>query len=276
MQSLTEKRVFAPDRPARTVYVGSGQGLLALSVAGTSLGRFSLAARGRVHALTATPQGVVAAIDDRLIAVGGAELPPTVPEAPGAVDVVGADATGVWTADGATITRYPVGSAAAAETITADAPVTAMAPPFIGTTDGLLRHTAAGLQAVGLEHVTALTATPLVGTIAGLYTLGNGWMRQVDAPVTAVASGEQRLAAVVEEAVVTAADGWAATDAPPAPPVDLAVTTEAVYAVSAAGIAMAHTAGEPWTQLHLGVDDITALAVAPTTNGKHPARAAPT
>jgi hypothetical protein len=276
MQSLTEKRVFAPDRPARTVYIGTERGLVALSVAGSSLGRFSLATRGAVHALTATPQGVVAAVDDRLIAVAGAELPPSVPATTGAVDVVGADAAGVWTAVGTAVTRYPLGTAAAPETHRTGAPVTAIAPPFIGTTDGLLRHGAAGLQAVGLEHVTGLTATPLVGTTAGLYTLGNGWMRRVDAPVTAVASGEQQHAAVIEEAVVTATDGWTTTAAPPVPPVDVAVTADAVYAIGADGVAMAHTPGAPWTQTHLGVGGITGIAVAPTTNGKHPARAAPT
>ena len=273
MQSLTEKRVFAPNRPARTVYVGSGQGLLALSVAGAALGRYSMKVRGAVRALTATPQGVIAAIDDRLIAAAGAELPSAVPETTGAVEVVGADLTAVWTAVGDTVTRYPDGGAA--ETHTVDAPVTAIAPPFIGTTAGLRRLTTDGVQPVGLEHVTGLTATPLVGTTAGLYTLGNGWMRQLADPVTAVASSDTRQVAVVDGAVVTATGGWAATDTPPAPPVDLAVTTDALYAVSADGIAMAHTSGEPWTQLHLGVDGITAIAIAPTTNGKHPARAEP-
>jgi hypothetical protein len=276
MQSLTEKRVFAPDRTGRTVFVGTDRGLVALRVAGVHLGRFALAERGTVHALTATPSGVVAAVDDGLIATAGAELPASVPDRTGVLDAVGADAAAVWTARGETLTRYPVAPEQPPATHVVTAPVTAIAPPLIGTTDGLVRMTPQGPQPAGLEHVTALTAAPLVGTTAGLYTLGNGWMRRVDAPVTAVASADERHTAVVDGAVVTDSDGWAAIDTPPAPPVAVAVTADALYAISADGIAMAHAPGESWTQTHLGVDGITGLAVAPTTNGKRPPRAEPT
>jgi hypothetical protein len=276
MQSLDEKRVFAPDRPARTLYVGTDRGLIALSVAGVHLGRYSMAIRGTVHALCATPAGVIAAVDDRVEAIGGAELPSTMPATTGEVAVLGADAAAVWTATDDLVTRYPCSDGGDPGRYRTGGAVTAIAPPFIGTTDGLLRYTPDGLQSVGLEQVTALTSAPLVGTTEGLYTLGNGWMRQLEGHVLAAASHPSHSAAATDTGIYTGASGWAALDAPPAPSVALAVSADVVYAISADGIVMAHLPGEPWTQTHLGVGGITGVVIAPTTNGKHPPRAEPT
>ena len=276
MQSLDEKRVFAPDRPARTLYVGTDRGLIALSVAGVHLGRYSMAIRGTVHALCATPAGVIAAVDDRVEAIGGAELPSTMPATTGEVAVLGADAAAVWTATDDLVTRYPCSDGGDPGRYRTGGAVTAIAPPFIGTTDGLLRYTPDGLQSVGLEQVTALTSAPLVGTTEGLYTLGNGWMRQLEGHVLAAASHPSHSAVATDTGIYTGASGWAALDAPPAPSVALAVSADVVYAISADGIVMAHLPGEPWTQTHLGVGGITGVVIAPTTNGKHPPRAEPT
>ena len=276
MQSLDEKRVFAPDRPARTLYVGTDRGLIALSVAGVHLGRYSMAIRGTVHALCATPAGVIAAVDDRVEAIGGAELPSTMPATIGEVAVLGADAAAVWTATDDLVTRYPCSDGGDPERHRTGGAVTAIAPPFIGTTDGLLRYTSDGLQSVGLEQVTALTSAPLVGTTEGLYTLGNGWMRQLQGHVLAAASHPSHSAAATDTGIYLGASGWAALDAPPAPSVALAVSADVVYAISADGIVMANLPGEPWTQTHLGVSGITGVVIAPTTNGKHPPRAVPT
>jgi hypothetical protein len=276
MQSLEEKRVFAPDRPARTLYVGTNRGLIALSVAGVHLGRFSMAIRGSVHALCAAPAGVIVAVGERVEAIAGAELPSTMPATPGPIDVLGADAAAVWTATDDLAIRYPSSGRGEPDRYRTDARVTAIAPPFIGTTAGLLRYTPTGLQSVGLEHVTALTSAPLVGTTAGLYSLGNGWMRQLDGHILAAASHPSHGAAATDTGIYAGGSGWAALDAPPAPSVELAVSADVVYAISADGVAMAHLPGEPWTQTHLGVGGITGVVIAPTTNGKHPPRAEPT
>ena len=276
MQSLEEKRVFAPDRPARTLYVGTDRGVLALSVAGVHLGRFSMAISGTVQALCAAPGGVVAAVDDRVEVIRDAELPSAMPATTDGVGVLGADATAVWTATDDLAIRYPRTAGGAPERYRTDAPVTAIAPPFIGTTAGLLRYTADGLQSVGLEHVTALTSAPLVGTTAGLYTLGNGWLRQLDGPVRAAASHPSHSVVATDTGLFTDDSGWAPVEAPPASPVALAVCADAVYAISADGVAMAHLPGEPWTQTHLGVGGITGMVIAETANGKHPPRAGPT
>jgi hypothetical protein len=292
VSSIDEKRVYAARTGRREAFVATGLGVVVVAVSGDLVGEFGVEHRGAARDVAAAGARVAVATDeDVLVADGDAFVPlgfgparavgvddgrvlAAAADGRVAARPVAADPTAVAPADGEPDAWTTLG--------TVDRP-RAMSADLVAAADGVHLVRDEGLSPAGLDDVRDVAAAgPYAATGAGLYALGNGWLRERAGPFRAVAANESRAAAAGDALLVrrrrghgpgagTDADGEASEEgyepgwrplAPGAaePVADVAVAADATYAVTEGGTFVAEAGDGPRTQ-PLGLHDVAGLAV---------------
>lgn len=284
MPTIAEKRVFtAPDDVVRAL-VASSMGVASVSVSGDIVGEFGIEHRCDARDVAARGDAVAVATDDDVL-VGDFE-----PTGHGPAVAVSVAGDGVLAAapDGTVSLLAGEADAPGDATDGGDDPtgdawveVGAVEEPrrmdgrLVAAGDGVHRlHGDGGeLEYAGLDDVRDVSdrGVPLAVTGDALYTLGNGWMRDLDADavegagafrcVVADDDGERAVAAT-EAAVYERADATATewTDHAEAGVVDAAFAGRHLVAVTDTGEARVHADGG-WRGRMLGLPDVRAVAV---------------
>ncbi len=293
MPTIDEKRVYTDESGTETVYLATGLGIVSASVSDDLIGEFGVVRRGRARDVaTAGPYVAAATDDDVLVCDRRAEVESDADAAgdDGVTDRTGSDgrfaptgfgpATAVGFRDGAVVAgdddgrvgRADLDDAGAADgaewaDLGAVEPVRAVDGDFVAAADGVYRIGGSGLQPVGLDDAHDVDSEPLVAAGSGLYTLGNGWMRRLTGPATAVdAAGGRGLAVRDGDLYVreASAGAWTAADPPFDDGAEVAAVThgaEAAYAVTADGRLAVRLPGGTWRDRRLGVAGVAAAAV---------------
>jgi hypothetical protein len=305
MGDLAEDRVYDDHADDDAAYLATATGVARVAVANGRVGRFGLEHRCEAADLAATSateggETLVAVATDEDVLVhraGGAPVESrgtTDDEWPatgyGPAEAVGFDATEVGhaalvaaSADEHAVGRVLDPAADPADWLTVadvDAPVRAVAGPFLAAADGCYRLTPDAVEDVGLDDVRDVAVPAARGhggdrggwtSVDALAATGDGcyrlvdadgetaWERDLDGEFAAVAIGPGRAVAVGDAgAFLHDGDGWAAVDTP-APPVDVGVG-QTVYGVTGDGTFLAREA-EGWRTRALGLPAVRAMAV---------------
>lgn len=263
MSTIEEKRVYGERGGDTAVYLATDAGVVRVAVAVDRIGGFGLERR-----CVARDIGIV----DGTLAVATAEDVVYGDEPTGfgpAIAVGGVDAPIAAGPDGR-IARHDDGWNALGR---ADN-VRAIDGDLVATAQGVLR-TGSSLQHVGLDGVNDVSTpgVPLAATDAGLYRLGNGWMKDEEGSFELVAAdresdpgGIDRACAVADDRLFVHeadadgdGDGWAAVDVP-AEPAAIAIA-DALYVATGDGKLFVD-AGDGWRSQVLGIQGVTAMVVA--------------
>ena len=286
MQTLTEKRVFGAKTDVTDIFVGTDNGVAAVTVSAEQIGAFGLAHRAAATAVTAAGNGIILGTGDGLLAADtdatdrNGNVPKPAFEAIGG-DTIGAVAAVDLTAEGIVVADVDgtVYRGEHADRIT-EVPtwqrlgttdgVRAIDHGLLAAADGVYRIDDQGLTATGLTDVRAITGVgqPLAATGTGLFRLGNGWQPVADGAFRAVAADGHGHAHAVGDSglLVRSADDEWTTTAPPvaATIVDLAADRGIVAAVTDDGT-LCVTAGDGWRHQRLGLPDATHVAIGGKT-----------
>jgi hypothetical protein len=244
VDTIEEKRVYGDRRGARTAYVASAIGLVAISISGDSVGEFGLIYRGDTRDVAVDAETLVVATPEDVHVLNGASIhadggPDSVARAGagtdfGAATAVGVDAEGralAATGDGQ-LARYTgeweiLGAIPAA--------VRALGEGTVAAADGV--RSLSAIDRPTLDDVRDVADPgPVVATASGVYrhtgSIGGadesedtGWHRERNGSTDRVAVAEAGLAAVSNGALLVKGDrDW-----------DRPVDAEAVRDVCAAG-----------------------------------------
>ena len=292
MPTIDEKRVYTDESGTETVYLATGLGIVSASVSDDLIGEFGVVRRGRARDVATAGPYVAAATDDDVLVCdrrAGVESDADAAGDDGATDRTGGDggfaptgfgpATAVGFRDGAVVAGDGDGRVGRIDPAagTADGAewtdlgggdaVRAVDGDFVAAADGVHRIGDSGLRPVGLDDAHDVDAEPLVAAGSGLYALGNGWMRRLEGPATAVdAAGGRGLAVRDGDLYVreASAGAWTAADPPFDDGAEVAAVThgaEAAYAVTAGGRLAVRLPGGTWRDRSLGAADVAAAAV---------------
>lgn len=230
MPTIDEKRVYG-DRAGKTeLYVATSVGVVAVSVSGGRIGGFGVdhrcVARDVATAEGEGERGLAVATDEDVLLRGRTDEGETgagdggvneayEPTGFGPAVAVGADGDGWLAADeDGGVARY---DAAAGEWTTlgrageggGGEEVRAIHGPLVAASDGVYRVADGLLAYTGLDDARDVAGgVPLAATAEGLYSLGNGWMDELDGSFRAVvADGARAHAAAVEAIYARNPDG---------------------------------------------------------------------
>ncbi|MFC4359470.1 hypothetical protein ACFO0N_16120 [Halobium salinum] len=278
MTSIDEKRVYDDKGTKTQAVVATETGVVVVDVSDDLVGGFTLAHRCTARDVATHEGHIAVATDvDVLEARPGGDVEAGIEfESAGygpAVDVA-YDADGrllVAEKDGTVVARNESdaddGDAEWAELGDAGT-VREIDGPLAATADGVYRVGDDDLEHVGLDDARDVAGAggviPLAATSEGLFKLGNGWMDLLDGECYAVAAaGDRGLAAGMEMLYADDGDGeWTELDDLPVdePVADVALSTEARYAVTEAGTVLVD-AGDGWRSQALGLEGVARLAV---------------
>ncbi|WP_284012536.1 HVO_0234 family beta-propeller protein [Halobaculum litoreum] len=275
MPTIAEKRVFTQRDDVARVFVASSMGVASVSLSGDIVGEFGIEHRCDARDVAARG-GALAVATDEDVLVG--DFAPT---GHGPAVAVGVAGDGVLAAapDGTVslLAGDAEGDAPDAEP-TGDAWVAVgsvddprrMDGRLVAAGDGVHRLRDGGMEYAGLDDARDVSdrGVPLAVTAETLYTLGNGWMADLDAGadgsfrcVVADEEGERAVAATdaaaYERADATATE-W--TEHDEAGIVDAAFAGRHLVAVTEAGEARVFADGG-WRGRTLGLPDVRAVAV---------------
>jgi hypothetical protein len=275
---LNEKRVYAETREETVAWVASAIGVTRVSVAGTQIGRFSLAERCTAHDLAgsggrlyvATDEDLLVGTDDGFEASGfgpavAVGIDDGTPLAAGPDGRIGALDGNTWTERG---------------TVPSD--VRGMDGSLVAAADGVY-HVDGSVSHAGLDDARDVAAAPaLAATGTGLYHRQDGWTQEVGGEASVVAGDGGRAHAVVDGELLERGDEntWTPCDLPVGGEVVDVAYVDAPMAVTGDGTLVVHAAAEPseghsqsaatgdtrqavgdWRHRALGVSDVAALAV---------------
>lgn len=249
---IVEKRVYSDRTGATTAFVACDAGLARVSVSGDQVGEFGLERRGRAADVAGRDGRLAVAAEDVLVATddGFAET------GFGRASAVGFDGDTLLAAGDGRVARYDDGWETTAEVDD----VRALDGDLVAAAGGLFRVDGTH---VGLDDARDVTTagTPLAATAAGLYYLGNGWMRAVEGEFRVVVASGERAHAATPDALYAREHGeWATVDCPEAGVADVGYGGDAVLVVSEGGVACVD-AGEGWRTRSLGLPGVRAVAV---------------
>lgn len=287
MGDLEEDRIYDAPSGEETVYVANdlGVGAASVSLASGRVGRFSLDRQCSARGLAAADGRVAAATDEDVLV-----RPPDgeyVETGFGPADAVGFDRgdpldllAASPDAEIGRVVDLAEDPTAWLEIADVDAPVRAIDGTFVAAADGVYRVSPDSLNDTGLSDArdVSTSGVPLVATGDGLYRLGAGWMRELEAPADAVAADPAsedgalgRAFAVVDarlfehdpgtgpDADDSTVEGWHELSTPEGPVVDVAFGENA-YAVTATGTLLVD-AGDGWEYRSIGLADPVGVAV---------------
>lgn len=271
MPTIDEKRVYDAKTGTTRALVASSIGVVRVEVSDDIVGEFGIEHRCDARDL-ATAGGALAVATDEDVLIGAFE--PT-DHGPAVAVGVDGDATFAAAPDG-TVSRL-VRDADEWEALGTVEEPRRMAGPLVAAADGVHRVRGGVVEYVGLDDVRDVAAggVPLAVTGEALYTLGNGWMRDLAGDFRAVATdaaSERAVAATPEELYERADDGVEWDAHPEAGVVDAAVTSDLLVAVTDDGKLRVRAtgteseegeadAGTAWRGRHIGVPDAAAVAL---------------
>ncbi|QLG28555.1 hypothetical protein HUG10_13815 [Halorarum halophilum] len=271
MPTIDEKRVYDARTGTTRALVASTIGVVRVEVSDDIVGEFGIEHRCTARDLATAGDALAVATDEDVL-VGGFE--PT-DHGPAVAVGVDGDATFAAAPDG-TVSRL-VRGADEWEALGEVEEPRRMAGSLVAAADGVHRVRGGVVEYVGLDDVRDVAAggVPLAVTGEALYTLGNGWMRDLQGDFRAVATdaaGERAVAATPEEVYERADDGVEWDAHPEAGVVDAAVASELLVAVTDGGEIRVHAAGaepgdggadagSPWRGRHIGVPDGAAVVL---------------
>ncbi|MDL5363014.1 hypothetical protein [Halalkalicoccus sp. NIPERK01] len=253
MSSIEEKRVYAGKTGERSVYLASDLGVVRASVSGDMIGEFGIEHRCRARDLAWVDGLAVATAEDVLLdgdptgfgpalVVGGVEEPVAVSPEGRVARFEGSEWTDLGSLDD----------------------VRAADGDLLATGGGIYRASG-GLDHVGLADANDVSTPgiPLAATAAGLYRLGNGWMRDLDGGFDRVAGdgppGELPSGAALAGESLYVYDGeWRERETPE--PLAAVAVGEAVYGATGDGTLYVD-AGDGWRSGALGVSGVRAMLV---------------
>ncbi|WP_435063569.1 HVO_0234 family beta-propeller protein [Halobaculum sp. EA56] len=291
MPTIAEKRVFTARDDVVRALVASSMGVASVSLSGDIVGEFGIERRCDARDVAARGDAVAVAADEDVlvgdfaptghgpaVAVGVAGDGVLAAAPDGTVSVLPGDADATGGGDGAddrAAGADPAGDAW--EPVGTVEDPRRIDGPLVAAADGVHRLREGSLEYAGLDDARDVSArgVPLAVTGEALYTLGNGWMRDLESTeldgdgdsvdefrcVAADADGERAVAAtgarVFERADATATE-W--VEHAEAGVVDCAVAGRHLVAVTDAGEARVHADGG-WRGRTLGLPDVRAVAV---------------
>lgn len=271
MQTLTEKRVFGDRSGSTAVFLATELGLVAVEVSGEQIGEFSLRYRDTVADVAVADDVVAIATDS------GVHTATINDDDRSFTRIAHADAVAIAADLDGFLVAGPDGSVCRVgfdggiDTIGHTEGVRAIDPPLVAAADGVYRIEDASLTGVGLSDVRDVVGrgVPFAATASGLYTLGNGWMKDVDGSFELVAGDGHESGHAVGADGLFAYSGhaWEPIDSPVAEPiVALAHGAGLLVAVTSAG-RLCVDAGDGWRHQLLGVTEARSIAIAADRNG---------
>ena len=219
MGELEEDRIYAETLGKTDVYVAAQLGVVEVSVSNDRIGQFTLSHRCTARDIAAYGTDLLVATDEDVLSVGLTGDEPTV-ESLGfgpAVAVGGEDAPLAAAPDG-TVARASDTDWTELGTVSEPR---AIDGTLVATPDGVFRAEER-LEHVGLDDVRDVVGGPIPypGTADGLYRLGPGWTRELDADTSVVAAEDSRAHAVTGDGLFeTAGEGWHERELPTDDPI---------------------------------------------------------
>lgn len=254
--SLSEKRVYADATDATTAFVGTASGVVRVSVSDDIVGEFSLEWTGKVTDIASADGRLsIATPEDVLVRSDGAFHQTEF----GSASAVGYGENGTLLAAGdGRLARYDSGWDRLG------------ALDDVRSIDGRMAAARSGVHRLNGTHVglddardISTARTPLAATGSGLYSLANGWMRDLEGSFSVVASDGRTSHAATGETLYRS-DGpesdWMAIELPVESPVRDIAYAGGVYAVTEDGTFLANV-GDGWRHRSLGVPDVTGMAI---------------
>ncbi|WP_313693290.1 HVO_0234 family beta-propeller protein [Halorarum halobium] len=270
MPTIDEKRVYDAKTGTTRALVASPIGVVGVAVSDDIVGEFGIDHRCAARDLAAAGDALAVATDEDVL-VG--EYEPT-DHGPAAAVGIDGDAMLAGAPDG-TVSRLARDADEWVELGTVAEP-RRMAGPLVAAADGVHRVAGGVVEYVGLEDArdVATGGTPLAATGEGLYTLGNGWMRDFDGAFRSVSTdpaGERAVAATGASVVERVGDGAEWRSHEEADVVDLAVDSDLLVGVTGDGELRVRSGGSAddgavgdWRGRHLGVPDASAVVLPGT------------
>lgn len=258
MTTIDEKRVYSDREGTTTVLVATEFGVARVEVSGDIIGEFSLAHRCAARDIAAADDALAIATDEDVLDAGFSPL------GFGPAVAVGFDGAKLLAAgeDGRLARRE---GDEWHELATFDA-VRAIDGDLVATDDGVCRVSSDGVQHAGLADVrdVSTAGVPLAATADGLYRLGNGWMKTVDGDFRVVSATDEQAYAATADGVMSCegdeVDEWVDVSVPVNDPVVDIAFGDGVYAATESGTFLL-TTGDGWRSRHLGLTDVTGIAV---------------
>jgi hypothetical protein len=274
MSSLDEKRIYDPDSEPERAVVASGTGVAFLSIASGRVGSVSLAHREPAADVATSNDRVVVASEREVLELdeGEAETLGYGPASAVSID----DRGRVLAAGRRGLARWENGEWRSLE-VGSDGPAgesRAIEGDLIASAAGVYRIASGELRYSGLEAARDVTSvgTPRAATDAGLYALGNGWLKELDGefatvstdPGTSSPGALGRAHAASTEGLYAHAEGdWQRRALPTEEPVVDVAYGETVSAVTERGtLLIADDEAEGvWRTHPLGLREVHALAI---------------
>ncbi|QZY00601.1 HVO_0234 family beta-propeller protein [Halobaculum rubrum] len=288
MPTIAEKRVFTKRDDVVRALVASSMGVVGVSLSGDIVGEFGIEHRCDARDVAARGDAVAVATDEDVlvgdfeptghgpaVAVGVADEGVIAAAPDGAVSVLASDAD----ADGSNADNADADDDVWTAVGSVDDP-RRLDGRLVAAADGVHRLADGSLEYAGLDDARDVSdrGVPLAVTDEALYTLGNGWMRDLDPAddettdpgvqagpgfrcVAADGGGERAVAAtgaaLYERADATATD-WVRHDESGV--VDAAFAGRHLVAVTGGGEARVYADGG-WRGRTLGLPEVRAVAV---------------
>lgn len=251
MDDITDKRVFTESTTAIRAYVAADIGIVKLQLGDARVGEFRLVLPCSAFDITVVDGEVVVATDEDVF-VGSDETFHGLGFGP-AIAVGGDDGIVAGGPDGR-LARFVDDTWIELGYLNR---ITAIADGFIGTPDGLFQSD--GLSATGLSGINdiATDGIPHVATADGLYSLGNGWQRELKGVFWCVTAnshpdGQGLLASTPTDCYYNQSGGWEPLALPGQASVVDGVFGDGLYLLTTDGIILS-TSGSEWRHQPLGL-----------------------
>ena len=268
MSDMTEDRVYGNDAGTTEVFVAAGIGVVSVSVSADRIGRFGVTRRCSPRDIAGGDGRLAVAAEEDVLVRQEGEFVRT---GFGSAVAVGVHGGAVLAADpDGRVARRAGGKWSTLATL--DASVRAIDGPLLATDRGVHRIGGDGdgnddgdvIRPAGLEAVNDVAARgPYAATDEGLYTLGNGWMAEIEGQFGTVAASREHAYAAGSPRAGDAGlherrdGGWR--------PVDLPIDGAVADVVGGRGYAITERgtllSAPDWRSRSLGVRGVVGIAI---------------
>jgi hypothetical protein len=262
MGDMAEDRVYGDDGGTTEVIIAAGIGIVSVSVSGDRIGRFGVTQRCSPRDVAAADGLLAVATEENVLLRREGTFAPT---GFGPAVAVGVGDGGLLAADGdARIARRGYDGDTWSTVGIVDGDVLAIDDALLATDAGVYRVHGEGedasIRPAELEAANDVAARgPFAATDAGLYALGNGWVRAIDGRFDVVAAASREHACAAGKAFYERNGGdWRVVDPPTDDPVVGVAVGKRTYVITEGGALLV---GPEWRSRSLGVDGVAGIAV---------------